>query len=326
MNIYNDRKLKAKDLIPIFILIIAFSIFGYFIYRNRHMIIQIQSISPWTIFQLSILVLFSTFQNGLINFILYQAMHVQIDLISSFGLATINTMANQLPLSGGLVAKGYYLYKKYKLPVSQYISATGALYICFLSTNGIVGLLSLCFLYLIQKVAIPGYLVAGFGLMFMSFIVLFIPFNRLKIPIKFQKYSDGIEMGWNVLRSNKTLLVKLISIQILSIILMALRFGIALNSFSQEVTIIDSMLIASTSILTQLVNIVPGGLGLREGLAAAVAAVLGFDPGVTFVAVGFDRIVSTTIIIILGLYFSYVMGKSVVKGEFSRDKEIANNE
>jgi len=315
MNILNDRKLKTKDLIPIFILIIAFSIFGYFIYSNRQMIIQVQSISPWTIFQLSILVLFSTFQNGLINFILYQAMHVQINLISSFGLATINSMANQLPLSGGLVAKGYYLYKKYKLPVSQYISATGALYICFLSTNGILGLLSLGFLNLIQKVAIPNYLVAGFALMFISFIVLFIPFNRLKIPLKFQKYSEGIEMGWNVLRSNRNLLIKLIFIQIISIIIMALRFGIALNSFSQEVTFIESMLIASTSVLTQLVNIVPGGLGLREGLAAAVAAVLGFDPGITIVAIGFDRIVSTTIIIILGLYFSYVMGKSVINYE-----------
>ncbi len=315
---------KLIKIIPTVITIVVISIFIFYVQQNWDRILQLADISGWTLALLCVLVLITISQNGLVNYLLYQSMNVKINYFLSFGLAIVNTLANQLPLSGGLIAKGLYLSKKYKLPISKYLSATGALFICFLSTNGVIGLIALWYLNSYQGKYIPYYLILGFGLMTLSIIVLFFPIKNIRIPEKYHKYVADFASGWKVLIIRKWLLIKLISIQLLSILTIALRYKIALKAFSQDVTIIESLLIASATILTRLVSIAPGGLGVREGLAASIAVILGFDPVISIVAVGLDRLISTILIIFLGIYFLSIFGRSVVFEEKNPDNMPRN--
>jgi putative flippase GtrA len=48
---------------------------------------------------------------------------------------------------------------------------------------------------------------------------------------------------------------------------------------------------------------------VREGIVAGVASLLGFEPDVSAVAVGLDRLVATSVILVLGTVFTYILSK-----------------
>jgi hypothetical protein len=52
--------------------------------------------------------------------------------------------------------------------------------------------------------------------------------------------------------------------------------------------------------VAQLVSAAPGGSGVREAIVTAITTTLGFDPGVSFGAVGLDRLGITIVIVISG--------------------------
>jgi uncharacterized protein (TIRG00374 family) len=67
------------------------------------------------------------------------------------------------------------------------------------------------------------------------------------------------------------------------------------------------MLFSAATVLTQLVSIAPGGLGIREAVVAGVAASLGFDAGISVVAVALDRGVAMVVVIALGTIYTYIL-------------------
>ena len=81
---------------------------------------------------------------------------------------------------------------------------------------------------------------------------------------------------------------------------------------SQDVSLSASLLFATASILTQIVGIAPGGIGIRELFIGVVASTLGFDIGVIVVAVGLERLVSTFSILIIGSASLIIFGKQIL--------------
>jgi len=117
--------------------------------------------------------------------------------------------------------------------------------------------------------------------------------------------------GWTAIGRNSGLLFKLTVLQITLVVLLSLRYWIAFHMLSQNVTIGQTLLFASASILTQLVSIAPGGLGIREAIVASVAALLGFDAGISIIAVGLDRLVITIVIVLSGWVSTVILGKQI---------------
>jgi len=93
---------------------------------------------------------------------------------------------------------------------------------------------------------------------------------------------------------------------------MAGRYWIAIQAFSLHIPFLETILFGSATILTRLVNIIPGGIGITEGIVAGLGSLLGFDPIILAVAVGLDRIIATTVVLILGLFFSYTLSREIV--------------
>ena len=58
-------------------------------------------------------------------------------------LAAATSFANQLPISGGIITKGYYLKQKHNFSYSTFIGSIIALSILFIAINGLIGLLIL---------------------------------------------------------------------------------------------------------------------------------------------------------------------------------------
>jgi uncharacterized membrane protein YbhN (UPF0104 family) len=230
-------------------------------------------------------------------------------------LAAASTLANQLPVPGGIISKGFYLKYKYNISYTKFTSSTIALFFCYLSVNGVVGICSLLYGMLYRNVTASPVLWVGYALMAACFLFFLLPLNpnRIKISNKIRnRISQALE-GWEVLSENPKLLVKLIGLQIILMVLLAFRYLLAFRMLSQSVTFDQTLLFASASILTQLVSIAPGGLGVREAIVGAVAAFLGVDPVVSVVAVGLDRLVATVMIVLTGGISTVILGKQVAE-------------
>lgn len=92
---------------------------------------------------------------------------------------------------------------------------------------------------------------------------------------------------------------------------LAIRYWFAFRMLSQNVKISDAILFSSISVLTQLVSIAPGGLGVTETIVGGIAFLLGFELGVSIVAVGIDRLISTSVILVVGGASTIILGKQL---------------
>jgi len=92
---------------------------------------------------------------------------------------------------------------------------------------------------------------------------------------------------------------------------LAIRYWLAFHMLSQDVSVADVILFSSASVLTQLVSVAPGGLGVTEAIVGAIASAIGFDLGVSIVSVGLDRLVSTFVILLVGGISTIILSKQV---------------
>lgn len=305
------RATSARALLPTLLFLVALALFGLYIHRNADRFGPLLQISATSLLTLVTLVLVFLVGNGIINLLFYRGLEVPLSINEGVGLAAVNTLANQLPFAGGLVAKGVYLKQKHRLSYTRYFSATLALYVCFVAANGVVGLLVVAYQAWGVGMVVPALLPLGFAIMSSSLLVIALPLGRLPLPAKWRRRVEQLLHGWLMLRQNPSLLLRLLGVQMSLTMLFAARLWLSFHVMSQPVTLADCLLFSAATILSRLVSIAPGGLGVREGIVAGMAALLGLDAGIAVVAVGIDRLISTIIIMIIGTIYSYTMSRGL---------------
>jgi uncharacterized protein (TIRG00374 family) len=121
--------------------------------------------------------------------------------------------------------------------------------------------------------------------------VLFVPLGRLRFGGRLRILLERVSDGWVALSKNPWLLVLLVSMQVGGIVIIAVRLQLLFQAMSQDVNLLHCLVMASASIMTRLMNISPGGLGVREGIVAGLSTIIGADFGVAVLAVGVDRLI-----------------------------------
>lgn len=246
--------------------------------------------------------------NGLVNTALYQILGAPIPISDGFWLSAVATLANLLPISGGIISKGIYLKQVHKLSYTRFLSATLALFFMFVSANGIIGLFIIFYWQIAQGFTTPLPLTLGFAGMAASLIVFLLPIERMR---KINLIGNRIEKtldGWKIIKQTPRAVIRLTALQTGLVLLLAIRYWVSFQMVSQKITFGQTILFSSASVLTQIVSIAPGGLGVREGIVAAVAGALGFDIGIVIIAVGIERLISTFVTIVFGVIGINVLG------------------
>jgi uncharacterized protein (TIRG00374 family) len=304
---------KIKKLLPYLIIVLVLIFYVLYIQQNLERFHRLFNFSLKSIGLLLILILLSITSRGTINYLLYHKLGIPISYFRSFGLAIINTLGNMLPFSGGLLAKGVYLKEKHKLAYTTFLSATVSLFFGFIAVNGLIGLSVLFYLFISQDISPSILLISAFATMLTSIGIQWIKIDHRILPEKWKEYLNQILNGWQIFRRDIGIFLKLIGLQALSTLLTAGRFWVAFRMLSQDISFSQCLLFSAATILTQLISIAPGGLGIREGIVAGIAGISGIDPGLSAVAVGIDRLVSTTLIVALGSLFSYTLSRDVLE-------------
>jgi uncharacterized membrane protein YbhN (UPF0104 family) len=203
----------------------------------------------------------------------------------------------------------------YKLAYTRFLGATFALFLFSMSMSGVVGVSILGYWALVKGVDVPILLVLGFLGMAATSLLLWLPLDVNIVPGKWGQRWRQLMQGWQVLSQSPLLLAQLIGLDLLKTLSFAGRYWVAFHILSQDVTLAQCLLFSAATTLTTLVNITPGALGVREGIVAGVAAMLGFEAEISVVAVGIDRLVSTLVVIVTGVIYTYVLGKQVIKAQ-----------
>jgi uncharacterized membrane protein YbhN (UPF0104 family) len=298
----------------VIILIISLAIVAgivYYLSTNADQYLPLLRISPLGMGALLALSVTFPLLNGLINTYFFRGLGANLSQPEGFWLAASTSMANQLPLPGGLVTKGLYLKYKYDLAYAEYFGATVALFCCSVAVNGMIGIGILLYWFLRDQLPISPILLAVFGLMTASVLVLWLPLSRIPVPVGIRKRLDQALSGWRLLTQNPALLLRLLAIQTGLMLLFAVRYWVAFRMLSQSVELSQAILLACASILTQLVSLAPGGLGVQEAIVAGIVPLLGFDLAGSVAAVELDRIVSTFVIILIGWASTFVLSKQI---------------
>jgi len=297
--------------------------FIYYLYVNADRYLELLNVSAPGAIMLFVLSLVFPLINGMQNIFLYRSLGAGISYQDGFLLTAASTLANQLPISGGIISKGFYLKRKYDLSYTRFISSTVALFVCFIAVNGFIGMAILLYWILFEKIVIPPVLLIAYSVMAACLLIFWLPLDRITMPEKIRNWGRQALEGWMIISRNPVLLFKLIGLQFLLMVLLAIRYWLAFHMLSQTVTMAQTLLFATASILTQLVSIAPGGLGVREAIVGGVASALGFDAGVSVVAVGLDRLVSTITVVLIGWISTVILGKQISAASIKSEQQDA---
>jgi uncharacterized membrane protein YbhN (UPF0104 family) len=251
------------------------------------------------------------FFNGMINTYMFRSLGADFSHQEGFLVASVSTLANQLPLSGGIVTRAIYLKHRHNLSYAKYFSSMLALFFCSVAVYGFLGLGILLYWTLVRHIPVSPILFIAFGLMSSCFLIFWMPLDRLPIPKIALKWLDQALEGWMLISKNLALLAQLLVLQTATMFVLAARYWLAFHMLSQDVTVSQVVLFASASVLTQLVSFAPGGLGVREVIVAQTASALGFKTSVSIVAVGLDRLIATVVVVLLGWVSTIILGKQI---------------
>ena len=285
---------------------------AYYLSANADRYFKLLQISVRGVIALFVLSLAIPIINGLINVYMFQSLGVNLTYREGFFLAASATLANQLPLPGGIVARGVYLKRKHDLDYTRYFSASLALFFCSIAVNGVIGVLILLYWIFMKRATASFILLFGFTAMAACILIFLFPLFRIRLPGKIGEWLTQALQGWYLVSHNPTMLFKVLGLQTGFMLLFAVRQLVAFSMLSQSITISQAILLSSGAILTQLVSFAPGGLGIREVIVGGIASILGYNLTVSIAAVELDRVISTLTIVLIGWISTVILGKQIL--------------
>jgi len=88
----------------------------------------------------------------------------------------------------------------------------------------------------------------------------------------------------------------LCGVQVITTGLGALRLVLSFDALGEVVSFSDSLVLSLSAVIAALIGVAPGGIGVVEGIAAAIASTIGLSAAAAFVAATINRVASLLVI------------------------------
>lgn len=112
----------------------------------------------------------------------------------------------------------------------------------------------------------------------------------------------GVAAGWLVVRRGVPTAEalsnfgRILAVETAFVALQAVQLGLALAAIGAPVDAATAFTLGVSTTVAAATGFLPGGLGLREAIAAALGPVVGLEPSTAFLAAVIDRVVSLSIV------------------------------
>lgn len=301
-----DRKVLS------IIALIGFAVLAViFLKGHTHELVKIFEVSLNDFFILLALSVFISLYAGFKLKMLMNLYGVNLEFKEWCGLAYINHLGNYItPFRGGASMKAIYLKQKYNFPYTFSASIMGADYIISFLSYGLLGIF-LCFI-----IPISDTYKWAFGIVFTVifliglaclFLLPFVP----KTDIKILKYAVRSVHELKRLYTNKSVLLKLVLLDIFGLFIVASRIYYSFKAYDTYIPFSICLIAGSLSTFSLLISITPMGLGIQESISVFIAKILGISALIGAYSGILVRGVSIITVFIIGSIFSYILLKKM---------------
>jgi len=228
-----------------------------------------------------------------------------------FGLAAITAMGNYLtPFSGGLIARASYLKHRHAFPYAQFLTLITANYLVVFWVVGMTGILTISAFWHSNRFF---WQIAISFVSIVIFISGLVAVRKTKIPgnNRLAKIINTALDGWDLIKSDRSLLGRLILYSLINIILNGFLFLVAYHAIGHAVPMMTALLVSLLSVFSLLVRITPGNFGIQEAIISLGSEAMGAGAEVGLLVSLLIRAASLIPIFTLGPIFSFVLTREL---------------
>jgi len=284
---------------------------GFYIYLHRKDFSILLRFNPLLIPHLVAANVALLLLNGIISREMIKALGARQRFSEWFGLAAVNAMGNYLgPAHVGAVARAVYLNRVLGLSYGYYLSYLITSYAILASAAGACGLVVLWWAGLGRALANP-WLWVVCGILMGGVPVVCCFFGGLKWLKRLSpRFSDSFVRGWQILWRQPRLLLAVWGTQVAFVVTYGAEIWIAYRSIGLPVGFGHATFLALLPMLSYVINVVPGNLGIGEASLGLGAIIIGqdFDQAVTISLV--IRCVTIFVVFALGTLFTILLAGS----------------
>ncbi|MDR2301198.1 MAG: flippase-like domain-containing protein [Deltaproteobacteria bacterium] len=204
-----------------------------------------------------------------------------------------------IPLKSGSGLRGLYLFSNRGMRVSHYLATLGSVTTMTLSTASFFAFVGLVYLWAQghqPSPILPIYF--GSTALFGLGSVLFLGRMPFKLPSKLQAIADG----WDLLRSNGRLFLRLTVLQAGYFFSWAFFNWVTLAAFGVYLNPFEIVFFSGGQIHATIVNLTPAGLGVVEAFSVYAGKVMEFTPAEALSAQGLNRLTAVIMLAFFGLW------------------------
>ena len=203
---------------------------------------------------------------GLSNQWLFARFGVGVPLGDWVAIACVSALSSYLPASAGLVSKAHFLKRAHAVPYRLFAVGQAALLLLGVATHGAVGLIAL----VVWRPSAAIWIAIGLAAMTAAGLLVLLPDRVARVARRRWLPLDAETIAR--LRRSALGVVPL-QMGVLLATASGLKLGFSMGP--TEVSFAACVIFSASTVLTRLVWITPGGLGVREFLIGGLAVLTG---------------------------------------------------
>lgn len=303
------KQKKLKQWLSMALFVIMLLALCWYVYHNREDMLSLLRLDGQTLALLLIFAFCGCMMNCVYHRIILSVFKVKLNLTDWVGVVMVaNAMAYVLPMRADLIFSAAY-YKRVKglAYVKSVSMAAGNIVfgVAFALLQMLAALLCTGFIDGVWSPIIWGLWIVG-TVCVAAFLVLALVLKDKppKWIAKHKLVMDVLE-GFNALIRSRRMLWQLLCCLIVNNIFQLLLYMVCFHAIGMEITVYQALFYNSVSWLASILNIVPGNIGIKEGVMGLATSLMGalFNNGVA--ASLLQRIAVMVVYIAAGIAFAY---------------------
>lgn len=302
-----QKKLKQGLSMALFVLLLA--ALCWYVYHNREDMLSLLRLDGQALALLLVFAFCGCMMNCVYHRIILSVFKVKLNTVDWVGVVMVaNAMAYVLPMRADLIFSAAY-YKRVKglAYVKSVSMAAGNIVfgVAFALLQMLAALLCTGFIDGVWSPIIWG--IWAIGMVCVAAFLVLALLLRDRPPrfvAKHRLVTDVIE-GFNALLRSRRMLWQLLCCLIVNNIFQLLLYMVCFRAIGMEITIYQALFYNSVSWLATILSIVPGNIGIKEGVMGLATSLMGalFNNGVA--ASLLQRIAVMVVYIVAGIAFAY---------------------
>lgn len=260
-------------------------LFVWYAWSNPELFEPLTQVGLGFLFLIIFFRVITIWSNGLFTKWTVEAFTNKLSMREGFMVAVLTAVGNFFgPLLGGMGVRAVYLKKYHQLPYSKFTATLIGYYQMMFIFNSLMAIIGLLLLARTGQSTALLLFFAAWMLGFASFAFIRLPARRrfkaieqTRVGKVLVKIIYDIEDGWQLLRQNRRLLIRMAGLAIINLI--ALYFVSLLEFMALGLQINFAALALYTALVqaSLLLSITPGAVGLREAMLVILAGTIGLS-------------------------------------------------